>query len=161
MDFVLVVFGIVTLAAYGLLAMIHPEAASGGLETALDMFIQAAPWIVVSMFAAGLLTQVLDPRWIASWLGEDAGLRGVFTGALLGLFGTGSRWAMYPIAAGMMEADASLGAVFAFVTSWQLVSITRLPAEVPFFGIHFTVMRALLSLLLAFAGGFLVYTFRL
>jgi uncharacterized membrane protein YraQ (UPF0718 family) len=161
MDWTLLVFGTATFAAYGLLSIVRPETASASLETAFDMFLQAMPWIVISMCAAGLLTQLLDPRLIARMLGQEAGLRGVFTGALLGIFGTGSRWAMYPIAAGLLEADASLGAVFSFVTSWQLVSLTRLPAEIPFFGVHFSLLRVLLSVLLAFVGGTLIQLFRL
>jgi uncharacterized membrane protein YraQ (UPF0718 family) len=159
MDKFLVALGVTTLIAYVATAIIQPETASEGLETTADMFVQALPWIIVSMFAAGLIAVFIDPHFVARLLGREAGIQAIAIGAMLGLFGTGSRWAVYPIAAGLMAADASPGAVFAFMTSWQLVSLPRLPAEVPFFGLQFTLLRAVVSLIIAFIGGLMVEWF--
>lgn len=159
MDRMLVSMGIATLLGYLLLGFYRPHVASQGLSSAVDMFVQAIPWIVVSMFAAGLLAQLLHPPTIARWLGRESGLSGILIAALLGLFGTGSRWAMYPLAAGLLAANAGPGAVFAFVTSWQLVSLTRLPAEIPFYGPQFTIIRAIASVCLAVIGGVFIDRF--
>jgi uncharacterized membrane protein YraQ (UPF0718 family) len=156
MDRMLVSVILVTLGGYALLALVRPQAAVGGLNATAEMFVQALPWMLVSMFLAGLLSQVMHTHWIARWLGTEAGLGGIVLGALLGLCGTGSRWAVYPLAAGLIAAKASPGAVFSFVTSWQLVSLTRIPAEIPFYGETFTFVRAVVSFLLAILGGVLV-----
>ena len=155
----LVIIAIVTLAGYLWLATFHPEGAVKSLDQTAEMFKQAVPWIIVSMFAAGLLGRFLQPAVVAQWLGRTSGAHGVILGALLGLFGTGSRWAMYPLAAGLFAADAGTGAIFSFVTSWQLVSLTRIPAEVPFYGVRFTVERAVVSLLVAVLGGLFIHWF--
>ncbi|WP_290585600.1 permease [Alicyclobacillus sp.] len=152
----LLTFTIATAIGYVYTTIVHPDLASNALEVTVDMFLQSLPWIVVSMFMAGLLSQVIDPAALARWLGREAGFSGIVLGALLGMAGTGSRWAMYPLAAGLLASEASPGAVFAFVTSWQLVSLTRLPAEVPFYGVSFTIVRAVLSFLIAVAGGVLL-----
>ncbi|KPV43500.1 permease [Alicyclobacillus ferrooxydans] len=156
MDIVLIAMGFLTLLGYVVMAIIRPQTALSGLDASTEMFVQAVPWIVVSMFAAGLIAQWLQPQLIARWLGREAGFGGILLGTLLGLFGTGSRWAMYPLAAGMFAADASPGAVFAFVTTWQLVSLPRLPAEIPFYGVNFTVVRAIVSVVIALIGGIVV-----
>lgn len=159
MDKSLITVGVLTLVGYVLLGVLRPSTAAHGLETTTEMFLQAAPWIIVSMFAAGLLAQLVSPHIIAKWLGRESGILSVFLGALLGAFGTGSRWAAYPLAAGLLSANASPGAVFAFMTTWQLVSVPRLPAEVPFLGLNFTILRAVLSVVVAIVGGLLIEWF--
>lgn len=155
----LIATGILTLLGYLLFLFLRPSIAAEGLEATTDMFVKALPWIIVSMFAAGLLAQLVSPTVVARWLGRESGTLGVFVGALLGAFGTGSRWAVYPLAAGLLGANASAGAVFAFMTSWQLVSLPRLPAEFPFLGIPFTILRAVMSLIVAIVGGLLIEWF--
>ncbi|MCL6600134.1 MAG: permease [Alicyclobacillus macrosporangiidus] len=156
MDRMLMTFTIATALGYVYTAVVHPDLANNALEVTVEMFLQSLPWIVVSMFMAGLLSQVIDPAALARLLGREAGWTGIVLGALLGMAGTGSRWAMYPLAAGLLTSEASPGAVFAFVTSWQLVSLTRLPAEVPFYGVPFTIWRAVLSVVIAVLGGWLM-----
>lgn len=153
MDKTLISVGIATLVGYIVFAVIRPSVAVGGLETTFDMLLQATPWIVVSMFSAGLIAQFVRPDAIASLFGPKAGALGVIFAATLGLVGTGSRWAVYPLAAGLLATDATPGAVFAFLTSWQLVSLPRLPAEIPFLGVRYTILRSAVSFALAVVGG--------
>lgn len=152
-DKILIGLGIGTAAGYLAMAVFRPEIASDGLDSTAEMFVQSIPWIIVSLFTAGLMTQFFQPATVGRWLGRESGFTGIVLGALLGMCGTGSRWAMYPLAAGMLAAEASPGPVFAFVTTWQLLSLPRLPAEIPFYGLRFAVMRAIVSLLIAIIGG--------
>lgn len=153
MDKILVGVAALTLAGYVASAFMRPSLAAEGLNLATEMFLQSVPWIIVSMFAAGLIGQFFDTQMIARWFGSGTGIRGIITAAILGLFGTGSRWAVYPLAASLLAAEATPGSVFAFMTSWQLVSVLRIPAEFPFLGVRFTVVRAVVSVVIAVAGG--------
>ncbi|GMA55822.1 hypothetical protein C7445_11172 [Alicyclobacillus sacchari] len=153
MDKTLIGLAAVTAAGYAICAGARPEVAAEGWNEAIDMLVNAIPWILVSMFAAGLAAQLFDSAAIALWLGPQSGVIGITLAALMGLVGTGSRFAVYPLAAGLLAADAAPGAVFAFMTSWQLISLTRLPAELPFFGIRYTALKTAVSLLMAIAGG--------
>ncbi|OFW75176.1 MAG: hypothetical protein A2201_00985 [Alicyclobacillus sp. RIFOXYA1_FULL_53_8] len=159
MDKSLLGVGALTLFGYVFLSIARPSAAAEGLDATAEMVLKAAPWIIVSMFAAGLLAQFISTDMIARWLGRGTGATGVILAAILGSFGTGSRWAVYPLAAGLLSADASPGAIFAFMTTWQLVSIPRLPAEFPFLGSQFTFLRATISLIVAIVGGLLIEWF--
>lgn len=159
MDKSVIFIGALTLIGYLVLGVLRPGAAANGLDATTEMFLQAAPWIIVSMFAAGLLAELVPHDLIAKWLGRGSGTLAIFLGAILGSFGTGSRWGAYPLAAGLLAANASPGAVFAFMTTWQLVSLPRLPAEVPFLGLNFTVLRAVLSVVVAIIGGLLIEWF--
>lgn len=156
MDKVLMYLGGTTLLGYLVLLLWRPSAAAEGLDNTFEMLWQAAPWIIVSMFTAGLISQIVRPSLIARYLGPQAGLLGIFIAAVIGIFGTGSKWAVYPLAAGLLAANATPGAVFSFMTTWQLVSLPRLPAELPFLGMRFTVSRVIVSILISFIGGILV-----
>lgn len=156
MDSILFVFWGLTIAAYGVITIVHPAWAKEGLSSTGDMLLQALPWMIVSMLGAGLVSQFINPAAIARRLGHGTGLVGIVLGAALGVMGTGSRWAVYPLASSLLAADAKAGAVFAFLTSWQLVSLPRLPAEIPFLGLNFTIIRAMVSFTVAVIGGFFI-----
>lgn len=155
MDRTLVWISAVTGTAYVITCVYEPSEAVGAARSALEMLAQSLPWIVVSMFLAGLVSQWLEPELVARWFGRESGLIGIALGALLGMLGTGSRFAVYPLAVSLLAADASPGAVVAFTTSWQLTSIARLPAEFPFFGVPFALVRFAVSLVISIAGGVL------
>ncbi len=156
MDKALLAIGLLTFVSYSVLFFIAPDMARGAFHTTVDMFVQSLPWIIISIFAAGLMAETLHPDGIAKWFGRESGILGILLGASLGLLGTGSRWAAYPLAAGLLAAKSSPGAVFSFITSWQLISLTRLPAEIPFLGAEFTFLRAGVSFCVAIIGGIIM-----
>src|SRR5579875_1027267 len=97
MDKTLIGLTAVTVAGYAICAWTRPELAAEGWHEAMEMLMQAVPWILVSMFAAGLIAQLFDPAAIALWLGPKSGVIGITLAAFLGLVGTGSRFAVYPL----------------------------------------------------------------
>ena len=155
MDRTLVWIAAATGVGYVLACVQEPTDALEAAQSSLGMLAQSLPWIVVSMFLAGLVSQWLEPELVARWLGREAGIAGIVFGAVLGMLGTGSRFAVYPLAVSLLAADASPGAVVAFTTSWQLTSLARLPAEFPFFGVPFALVRFAISLVISVAGGLL------
>jgi len=154
-DRTLVWIAVATGFGYVLACAQEPADALEAARSSLGMLAQSLPWIVVSMFLAGLVSQWLEPELVARWLGREAGIAGIVFGAVLGMLGTGSRFAVYPLAVSLLAADASPGAVVAFTTSWQLTSLARLPAEFPFFGVPFALVRFAISLVISVAGGLL------
>ncbi|SIS62720.1 permease [Alicyclobacillus vulcanalis] len=155
MDRTLLWIAAVTGLGYALAWSKAPSDALDAARSSVAMLGQSLPWIVVSMFLAGLVSQWLQPEMVARWLGREAGLFGMVLGALIGMLGTGSRFAVYPLAVSLLAADASPGAVVAFTTSWQLTSLARLPAEFPFFGMPFALVRFAISFVISVAGGVL------
>ena len=86
--------------------------------------------ILLLGFAIAGLVQVLVPRELISrWLGDQAGIRGVFLACLVGGLVPGSPYAVFPLVAGLYKAGAGLGAVVGFVSAWSLWSVSRLPIE--------------------------------
>jgi uncharacterized membrane protein YraQ (UPF0718 family) len=86
-------------------------------------------------FVLAGLVQVLIPRdLITRWLGDEAGIRGVLIGCLVGGLVPGSPYATFPLVASLYHAGASLGAIVGFVSAWALWSVSRLPLEIALIG---------------------------
>ena len=82
-------------------------------------------------FAIAGLAQVLIPKdLIIRWLGNEAGVKGVLVGCVVGGLVPGAPYATFPLVATLYQAGASLGAVVGFVSAWSLWSVSRLPVEI-------------------------------
>lgn len=107
-----------------------------GSDVALDGLLAA--WrtlrrnlilLILGFVLAGLV-QVLIPReLITRWLGEEAGIKGILIGCVVGGLVPGAPYATFPLVASLYEAGASIGAVVGFVSAWALWSVSRLPIE--------------------------------
>jgi uncharacterized membrane protein YraQ (UPF0718 family) len=106
-----------------------PTVAVDGLLAAWRTLRRNLLLLVLGFILAGLV-QVLIPRGlITRWLGDEAGIRGVLIGCLVGGLVPGAPYATFPLVASLYHAGASLGAVVGFVSAWALWSVSRLPVE--------------------------------
>ncbi len=85
--------------------------------------------LLLGFLIAGLVQVMVPTELISSWLGSQAGARGVLTACLVGGLVPGAPYAVFPLVAAFYKAGAGLGAVVGFVTAWALWSVTRLPIE--------------------------------
>jgi len=118
-----------------------------GLKAAWTMTIQILPLLVFALIVAGLVQTVLPQDVISKWLGEESGFRGILIGTLGGALTPGGPFVSMPIAAGMMKAGAGIGTMVAFLTSWSLVAVARMPLEIGIMGWRFTVIRLISTLI--------------
>ena len=107
-----------------------PEVAANGLLAAWRTLRRNLVLLILGFVLAGLV-QVLIPRdLITRWLGEEAGIRGILIGCVVGGLVPGAPYATFPLVASLYHAGASIGAVVGFVTAWALWSVSRLPVEI-------------------------------
>lgn len=100
-----------------------------GLQISFRTLMQNLPLLLLGFLIAGLL-QVLIPReLINSWLGNQAGVKGILIGCVAGGLIPGSPYAIFPIVASVYQAGASLATVVSFISAWALWSVSRLPLE--------------------------------
>ena len=114
-----------------------------GLEFSFRMLLQMLPLLIFAMIIAGMVQILLPPELIGKWVGTESGIRGVFIGTAAGALTPGGPYVCMPITAGLLKAGAGTGTMVAFLTSWSLISIARLPMEIGFLGIRFTIIRYL------------------
>ncbi|MGC9336353.1 MAG: permease [Anaerolineae bacterium] len=125
---------VVYVAATALLLIIAfrqgPSVVRDGLLAAWHTLRRNLILLVLGFVLAGLV-QVLIPRdLITRWLGDEAGVRGVLIGCVVGGLVPGSPYTTFPLVASLHHAGASLGAVVGFVSAWALWSVSRLPVEI-------------------------------
>jgi uncharacterized protein len=112
-----------------------------GIRIAYKLTIQILPILVFAFLIAGF-TQVLLPEDLLSkWVGTEAGFKGILIGTLAGAITPGGPYVSLPIVAVLLNSGASAGTMVAFLSSWSLWAIARLPMEVGILGAHFTLVR--------------------
>jgi uncharacterized membrane protein YraQ (UPF0718 family) len=112
-----------------------------GLKSAWEMTWQILPLFLFAFVTAGLV-QVLIPREvIAEWVGDESGIRGILIGTLAGAFTPGGPYVSLPVAAGLLKAGAGMGTMVAFLASWSLIAVSRLPLQIGIMGWRFTLIQ--------------------
>lgn len=126
------------------------------LARAIQQFAMLVPRMICAIIASGFLAHLIPAETISAFLGEDAGLLGVLIGTLAGLIVPAGPVIAFSIAAVFAQADASLGSLFAFLTSWSVFAIHRVfMYELPLLGPSFLRMRIIAVAGLPVAAGLL------
>jgi len=151
MNYVVVGFVVVAFLMYVFALVFSPETVGLGLKisyrTLTDPSIGLIPLIIAATLISGLVEAAIPKEVISSFLGEEAGLKGIGLGTFLGIVIPGSPYAIFPLVGGLYKAGAGVGTIIAFVSAWSLVSLSRIPTEIPFLGTKIVVARILVSLL--------------
>ena len=103
------------------------------------LFVGVVP---MALLAAGFLTPLVPGEFVARWLGETAGVMGIFIATLIG-------WCLplpppifYPIIAVLLNTGAGMPQLTALVCAWSVFGIHRtLPMELPLMGRYFVTLR--------------------
>ncbi len=129
-----------------------------GIKQALTMTIQIFPLLIFAFIVAGM-AQVLIPHEVMSrWIGESSGMKGILIGTAAGAITPGGPYVSLPIVLGLLRSGASMGIMVAYLTSWSLLAITRLPMEIGVLGVRFALIRIISVIIFApIAGIFAQY----
>ncbi len=144
--------GLLALLAYfrGGISLVLEGLQGGGL-----MLLKVTPLLLIAFLVAGLIQVMVSHEFIKKWLGKEAGIKGVFLGALAGAMVPGGPYVSYPIAASFFISGAEIGTVMAFIAAKNVWSFTRLPMEFALLGAHVTVTRFLVTLVFPIIVGIL------
>jgi uncharacterized membrane protein YraQ (UPF0718 family) len=148
-----------TWAAAGLLVLIsffrpgklHVQ----GLKKAIAYIYDMLPRIFMALLVSGFFAVLIPTEMVASWLGEESGVRGILIGSLVGGFTPGGPIICFPIAVVLVKNGAGIPPLVAFLTAWSVFAFHRIVAyEVPLIGVRFVTIRLLSSLVLPPLAGF-------
>jgi len=159
MNYIVLGFIVATILMYVVAFAVSPDFVRQGLKISYDIFIDPniglIPLIVTATLIAGLVQAAIPKEVIANFLGKEAGLKGIALGSVLGSVVPGGPYVVFPLLGGLYRAGAGVGTVIAFVTAWSLISLSRIPMEIPFLGIKIVALRLALSLILPIVLGVL------
>ncbi len=124
-----------------------------GLKAALRMTVELLPMLVLAFIVAGMMQTLVPQQHISQWIGAESGLRGILLGTLVGAITPGGPFVSMPLAAGFLKAGAGMGTMVAFMTSWSLLSVHRIPIELSVLGWRFLLVRMASTALFAPLAG--------
>ena len=112
-----------------------------GLKSAVNTLLPIIPLLIFAFIVAGMIQVLVPVQMISKWIGAESGFRGILIGTVIGGIAPGGPFISLPIAAGLLRVGASVGTMVAFLTSWSLWALARLPMEVGIMGWKFTLIR--------------------
>ncbi len=112
-----------------------------GLKSAAKMTVEILPLLVFAFIIAGMVQVLIPKELISKWVGAESGLKGILIGTFAGGLTPGGPYVSLPIVAGLLKAGAGIGTMVAFLTSWSLWAVGRLPMEFGILGWRFTLVR--------------------
>lgn len=130
-----------------------------GLKQAFNLTVEIVPMLVFAFVVAGMVQVLLPRELISKWIGGESGLRGILIGTIAGGLSPGGPYVNFPLVAAFLHAGASMGTIIAFVTSWSLLAVSRLPLEVGILGWKFALIRTASCFFFPPVAGFIAQTF--
>ncbi len=112
-----------------------------GIKSASKMTLEILPLLICAFIVAGMVQVLLPKDLLSRWVGTESGIRGILIGTVAGGFTPGGPYVSLPIVAGLLKAGASLATMVAFLTSWSLWSVARLPMDFGILGWKFSLVR--------------------
>jgi uncharacterized membrane protein YraQ (UPF0718 family) len=112
-----------------------------GLKSAAKMTVEIIPLLIFAFIIAGMVQVLIPKELIARWIGAESGLKGILIGTVAGGLTPGGPYVSLPVVAGLLKSGAGVGTLVAFLTSWSLWAVSRLPMEFGILGWKFTLIR--------------------
>ncbi len=133
-----------------------PELFTKGLGFGLGQFRTTLPLYPLAILAAGFIAELIPPDIAASWLGAEAGFKGILAASVVGGFIPGGPFISFPIALAFFKAGAGVPQAVALLTGWSVIAVHRVFVwEIPVTGVAFAVVRFTSSLILPPIAGVL------
>ncbi|SET14947.1 Predicted permease [Natronincola peptidivorans] len=114
------------------------------------------PDIIAIIFLIGFVLSLLTPATIAETLSKVNPFTGTLFAALIGCVTLIPAFVAFPLVGSLIEGGAHLVPSVAFLTTLTMVGIKTFPLEAKEFGIKFTLLRSLLSFVLALLVAFIM-----
>ncbi|MBI4835239.1 MAG: permease [Planctomycetes bacterium] len=112
-----------------------------GITLSAKMLLEIAPLLICAFIVAGMVQVLIPKELMLKWVGAESGFRGILVGTVSGGFMVGGPYVSLPLAAGLMKAGAGTATMVAFITSWSLWAVSRMPMEIGILGWKFTMIR--------------------
>jgi len=113
--------------------------------------------ILLGMTLGGFIQVLIDPQWIADWLGPTSGLKGILIGSYAGIIMGGGPYVILPIIASIYKAGAGAGPVIALLIGGTLNVQGLITWQIPLLGAKIALTRYFVCFfvppLVGFAGG--------
>lgn len=117
------------------------EKAVKSLKIAGISFIKMLPMIFVIIMVIALLLGFVPPAQISKFIGEQSGIAGILLVGIIGSVLHIPSLLSFPLAASLLEENASVSVVVAFITTLTMIGMVTLPLEIKELGLKMALLR--------------------
>lgn len=156
----IIIMSVITiiLAVFGVVQQ-GPTIIIDGILAGAKMLIEVVPLLASAFILAGMIQVLISKELINKWLGKEAGVKGIFIGAIAGSLIPGGPYVFYPIAASFLLSGAEIGTVLAFIVAKNLWTLSRLPMEIALIGPKITAVRYIVTFIFPIVVGLIANIF--
>nr|WP_244152048.1 permease [Halanaerobium congolense] len=129
--------------------MIDKEKTIKGLKLGLKKIRKNSPVFLNMIILVALSLYFVSDELILRFLGDGSGAIGVAIAGGLGSVAFMPGFVAFPLAGILLEKGVSYTVIAAFTTTLMMVGIVTYPVEKDFFGLKITVIRNIISLVMA------------
>ena len=130
-----------------------------GLKSAGWMILEVLPLLIFAFIIATMTQELISQESINKWVGAESGFRGILIGTLAGGLTPGGPFVSLPVAVGLVKSGAGVGTMVAFLTSWSLIAVSRIPLELGILGWKLTAIRLACTFFFAPIAGVIAHLF--
>ncbi|WP_456393553.1 permease [Nitratifractor sp.] len=145
----------IVILLYFVLFLADPQAVEAALLKTAKALAQIAPILLIVVFFTALLNRHLRPQALAKHLGHESGLRGWLIALSAGILSHGPMYAWYPMIEDLKKHGLRDGLVVTFFYA-RSIKIPLLPLMVAYFGLGFTVLLGLYTVVASLLQGLIL-----
>ena len=127
-----------------------------GLKSGIQMFLRILPTILTVIIAVSILIYVVHEQKLALWFGDESGVLGYISAALVGSVSLIQGFIAYPMAGILVQAGVGYPVIAIFITTLMMVGIITLPVEARYLGWRIALARNSLAFVFALSVGLLM-----
>ncbi len=150
-----IIVGAIVLYTY--LGITSPETARKGIIGSWKTFANLFTLIFAALMIANAIGLLLPAKTVMKWFGEEAGLKGVIRGGILGGLLQGGPYAAYPIIKSLYDKGAHISIVISMLIGYGAIGLSRLAYELIFFNFQILSIRLLITVPLTIIAGIILY----
>lgn len=147
-------FFLFVVVLYLFLAFINPQKMITALTTDYNVLYSLLPIFVLIIFITTLINYFVKPKHIVKHIGEDSGLKGIIYALASGIVSHGPLYMWYGVLNEMRAAGAKEKLLIIFLYA-RAVKIPLLVFMIDLFGVMFTIIMTLYTLLASIIQGYL------
>lgn len=132
---------------YVALFILHPAVATASVKNSGYYLKEMLLIMPVIFVLTALLDLWLPKEKIVRFLGEDAGIKGLFLSFVVGSVSAGPIYAAFPMCVMLLKKGASLRNIIIILSSWAVIKVPMLLNEAKFLGPRFMIIRWMLTVL--------------
>jgi len=118
-------------------------------KNAFKSLVGMMPYVIIIILCIGMMQGFLSKEIISTILGENSGFTGVLIAGGLGAILFIPAIVAFPLTASLIDSGAGIMIAAAFITTLTMVGFLTLPLEIKELGKKFTLLRNLLSFVIA------------